>query len=257
MRPSDSIAGRDTNEERRTGWRRSMIVVAAGASLTGCVVSDSTPTATTLSAKDTYNQKAWPALNTCLGCHGSQPAIDWMAPGTQDGAYQTMFGFQPPVIDLDSPESSLVLTMGKHTGPAMLPADAATVLDWIQKERLERVTTTDTPVEIGPVTPPMGAVTNVDLGHGATLSFTATAFDGDLELDNVQIATTSAKIHVVHPLFVSRPLGKESVVDEVDRYDDVDINIPAATVQPLLSATFLDFAATDPITIHFLKLEAP
>ena len=234
-----------------------MIVVAAGASLTGCVVSDSQPPAS-LSAKDTYNQKAWPALNTCLGCHGSQPAIDWMAPGTQDGAYQTMFGFQPPVISLDSPESSLVLTMGKHTGPAMEPAAAATVLDWIAEGAARA---RDHHRHSGGSRPGIaadGRVTNVDLGHGATLHL-----HGDRvrqrprarqrrDLDDVREDSRRPPAVRVASARQGRP-----IVDEVDRYDDIDIDIPAASVQPLLSATFLDFAASDPITINFLALEAP
>jgi hypothetical protein len=255
MRPRDSIAGRDTSPGKPR--RRPVVIgVVAGASLAGCVVADPSTTQTTLSARDTYSQKAWPALGTCLGCHGSQPAIAWMAPGTPDEAYNTMFTFQPPVIDLDSPAASLMLTMGKHTGPAMEPATAATVLDWLTKERLERVSG-ETPVEVGPLTPQMGTMSNVDLGHGASLRFMPTAFDNDLEIDSVQIVTTSSALHVVHPLFVSRPLGKAAVVDEVDRYDDIDDVIPANTTQDLTPATFLDFVATDPLTIHFLKLEAP
>ena len=35
-----------------------------------------------------------------------------------------MFNFQPPVLDVDVPSASLLLTMGKHTGPA-LTAEAA------------------------------------------------------------------------------------------------------------------------------------
>jgi hypothetical protein len=191
-----------------------------------------------------------------VGCHGSQPAINFLAPGTPDGAYTTMFGFQPPVIDLDSPAASLVLTMGKHTGPAMNPQSAATILEWIQRERDERARPTDTPFVAGPVQPQLGASMTVDLGSGAHLAFTASAFDGTLELDQIQIATTTTALHVVHPLFVSRPAGGDAVVDLADHFDDIDVVIPAGMTQPLSPATFLSFAATDPITIHFRDLEA-
>jgi hypothetical protein len=244
MRSRDSIAGRDAKLVRA-------IVIASS---TGCVVpvsQDQPP-----SAHDIYVQQAWPALGQCVGCHGSQPAIDFLAPGTPDGAYATIFAFQPPVVDLDSPAASLVLTMGKHTGPAMAPQNAATILEWIQRERDERTHPTDTPFVAGPVQPQLGASTTVDLGHGAQLAFTASAFDGKLELDQIQIATTTSAMHVVHPLFVSRPTGSAAVVDLADHFDDIDVVIPAGTAQPLSSATFLSFAATDPITIHFLDLEA-
>src|SRR5262249_57658222 len=194
MRSCDSLAGRDP------GLARAIAVAIAGSA--GCVVSVS-PTSDSLSARDTYTQRAWPALGVCVGCHGSQPAIDFLAPATPDGAYATIFGFQPPVIDLDSPAASLVLTMGKHTGPALTAPAAAAILEWIQRERDERARPTATPFIAGPVQPQLGATTTVDLGHGATLTFAASAFDGKLELDRIQIATTQAALHVVHPLFVS------------------------------------------------------
>lgn len=251
MRPCDSIAGRDATQKFLL--RRTFTVLVAGASVTGCVVSDPLPPPT-LTARETFDQKAWPALNTCLGCHGSQPAIAWMAPGTPDPAYVSMFTFQPAVIDLDSPAASLMLTMGKHTGPAMDPQAAATVLDWLVKERSERIQANDSPL-FGPLKPTMNTPTTVDLGHGATLNFTASAFDNLLAIDNVSITTTTA-VHVVHPLFVSRPVGETAVVDDTDRYDDLDVVIAAGATQTLTPATFLDFVATDPITISFLTLEA-
>jgi len=251
MRPCDSIAGRDATQKFL--FRRTLAVLVAGASVTGCVVSDSPPPPT-LTARETFDQKAWSALGACVGCHGSQPAIAWMAPGTPDDAYNTMFTFQPAVIDLDSPAASLMLTMGKHTGPAMEAQASATVLDWLVKERAERVQAGDSPL-FGPVKPTMNAPTTVELGLGAKLTFTASAFDDLLALDGVSITATTA-VHVVHPLFVSRPVGKTAVVDGVDRYDDVDVVIPAGTTQTFSPATFLDFAAADPITISFLELEA-
>jgi len=193
----------------------------------------------------------------CVGCHGSQPAIDFLAPGTPDGAYATMFAFQPPVVDLDSPGSSLVLTMGKHTGPALEANESAAILDWLNKERDERTPPAGMPIVIGPVTLALDTQTTIDLGHGATLSFRATSFDGDLDLSAIQIATTSSPLHVTHPLFVSRPASGIAVVDNLDHFDDLDLELAARSTLPLTSATFLDFAATDPITIHFLELEAP
>ena len=244
MRSRDSIAGRDAK----------LVGAIIIASSTGCVVSVSQDQQ--LSARDMYTQQAWPALGQCVGCHGSQPAVAWLAPGTPDGAYTTIFSFQPPVVDLDSPAASLVLTMGKHTGPAMSPQSAATILEWIQRERDERTHPTDTPFIAGPVQPQLGASMTVDLGHGAHLAFTASAFDDKLELDQIQIATTTTALHVAHPLFVSRPASGDAVVDLSDHFDDIDVVIPAGMTQALPSATFLAFAATDPITIHFRDLEA-
>jgi hypothetical protein len=235
-----------------------MRVILASVVMVGCVGSDPTlpQPPTELSAHDTFVQKSWPALATCNGCHGTQPAIQWLAPGTADGAYVTVFAFQPPVVNLDSPESSLVLTMGKHTGPALPPDQAAIVLDWLQKERDERIAPVGEPIVVGPLTAQLDAVNAIDLGHGATMHFRAAAFDGHLDVAQVDISTTAA-LHVSHPLFVSRPRLAAPIVDEADHYDDIDAQLPTGATLPLVGATFLDFAASDPITIHFQALEAP
>jgi len=201
-------------------------------------------------------QKAWPAFGYCVGCHGSQPAIDFLAPGTAEGAYTTIFMFQPPVIDLESPAASLVLTMGKHTGPALQPQDAAAILAWIQAERDERSPDTGTPLVFGPMTVSLDAMNTIDLGHGASLQFHGGAFDSGLELTQMQIATTSTAVHVVHPLFVSRPTNGPAVLDELDHFGDIDANVDANKTLELTSTLFESFKPTDPITIHFRTLEA-
>lgn len=252
MRPRDQIAGRD---ESRRKQRRHWVV--ASILVTGCVGTDPSPPSTEpeLSARDTWTQKAWPALATCNGCHGTQPAITWLSPGKVDGAYATVFAFQPPVVSLDSPDSSLILTMGKHTGPVLEPAQAAAVLNWLDKERDERIQTGGDTIVLGPITPSLSSMTTVDLGHGATMTIKADAFEDHLEFTSISITATTP-IHVTHPLFVSRPHGAELIVDPADRYDDIDNDVTATKPLDLLGGAFLDFAATDPITIHFKALEA-
>jgi len=252
MRPRDSFAGRDGSRRKtRRRW------VVASFVLAGCVGTDPSPpqTGPELSARDTWTQKAWPALATCNGCHGSQPAITWLSPGTVDGAYATVFAFQPPVVSLDTPESSLILTMGKHTGPALQPEQATAVLAWLQKERDERVAPAGEPIVVGPITATLDTMNAVDLGHGATMHFKADAFDGHLDFSSIDIAATAA-IHVTHPLFVSRPHAADPIVDLADRYDDVDADVKAGETLHLTAGAFLDFSATDPFTIHFKALEA-
>src|SRR5688572_14417360 len=101
----------------RTMLQRSLCTVTC-AMVAGCLGEPTTTGTTILPAREQFAAKAWPTLVGCAGCHGKQPAIDFLAPGTVDGAYESLFDFQPPVIDLDVPVSSLLLTMGKHTGPA-------------------------------------------------------------------------------------------------------------------------------------------
>jgi hypothetical protein len=245
MRPSDVFAGREAS------------VVGACIALTACLAADPIPPpATQQSARDMFVQHAWPALGYCVGCHGSQPAIAFLAPGTAEGAYDTVFMFQPPVIDLESPAASLLLTMGKHTGPTLLPADAATILAWLDAERDER-SPVSTPLTFGPMTLALDAMNTVDLGHGATLAFHAGTFDSGLELTQLSLATTSSEVHAVHPLFVSRPTNGPAVVDALDRFDDVDLDLKPNQSATLTSSLFESFTPTDPITIHFRTLEVP
>jgi hypothetical protein len=252
MRPRDSFAGRDGSRRKtRRHWVVASFVVA------GCVGTDpsSPQTEPELSARDAWTQKAWPALATCNGCHGTQPAITWLSPGTVDGAYTTVFMFQPPVVSLDSPASSVILTMGKHTGPALQPDQAIAVLKWLETERDERITTPGEPIVVGPITASLDAMNDVDLGHGATMHIKADAFEGHLEFATITIQATTP-VHITHPLFVSRPHGADPIVDDADRYDDIDADLGAGETLSLTAGAFLDFSATDPFTIHFKALEA-
>ncbi|HEY0252006.1 MAG TPA: hypothetical protein VGC41_10790, partial [Kofleriaceae bacterium] len=112
------------------------------------------------------------------------------------------------------------------------------------------------PIVVGPQLATLNTMNTLDLGHGASLVFMADAFDGHLDFSSIAIKTTSA-LHVTHPLFVSRPKNADPIIDDVDHYDTIDDDIPANTTYPLTAATFLDFSASDPFTIHFIALEAP
>src|SRR4029077_5465037 len=101
--------------------RRAILVVVSG-----CVSSLPPPPA--LDGRTQFVDDVWPALGACTGCHAAQPAIDFLAPGAAgaqralvfrapgpaDGAYDTLFTFQPMVVDMKSPSASLLVTMGKH-----------------------------------------------------------------------------------------------------------------------------------------------
>jgi mono/diheme cytochrome c family protein len=253
MRPRDVLAGRDAGLAR---FRRAVPLVA-WASLSACDVTDPPPsTQPAISAHDEYTQHAWPALQYCVGCHGGQPAIDFLAPGEAEGAYETVFRFQPPVINLDSPGASLMLTMGKHTGPPLVPDNAAAILAWLQAERDERAPDGGTPIRIGPVALQLGTMNSIDLGNGAVLHVLPADFDGGLDLSQISITTGATKLHVVHPLFMSRPANAPAVVDEGDRFDGVDLTIDPNSSEPLDSTLFIGFAPTDPITVNFRTLEA-
>ena len=218
MRTSEAIA--------RHAWCAGVLIAA----LIGCA-SDPSPT---LSAQQLFATRAWPALGRCAGCHATQPTIAFLAPGTPTEAYATMFAFQPPIVDVASPASSLVLTMGQHTGPALLPGDADAILAWLDAEHAERVPDPGMAVTFGPIDLALDMVNVVDLGRGATL-------------------------HVVHPLFASHPSLGPPRIDTSDAFGDVDLDLAAGAAVALGggAAVLPGFDPGDPITIHFRTLEAP
>jgi hypothetical protein len=210
-------------------------------------------------AQGLFAARAWPALTRCAGCHATQPAIDFLAPGTVTGAYETLFAFQPPIVDVASPASSLVLTMGKHTGPALLPDESDAVLAWLEAEHTERAPDGIAAVGVGPVRLALDTVNVVDLGHGATLRFTPSAAAEGLALRGLTLAAGAGRLHVVHPLFGSRPPIGPARIDAADTFGDVELELAAGATELLGggSAAFPDFDPGDPILIHFRTLEAP
>lgn len=226
----------------------------ACAMVAGCL-DEAAPASVALTAREEFTAHAWNALAACAACHAKQPGLDFLAPGTEAGAYESLFAFQPPVIDLDVPGSSLLLTMGKHTGPAMSAAAAAPILEWLQAERDERVTETAGTVRIGPFMPAHGTPVMLDLGvGGATLTIVTEPSERGLYARRITL-TSGSGIRLTHPLFVSRPL--HPVLDESDRFDDLDLQLEAGKTVELGPAWFFSFDPVDYVAIHFATLEAP
>jgi hypothetical protein len=210
-----------------------------------------------LSARDAFVSQAWPALTGCAGCHGSQPAIDFLAPGTAEGAYETLFAFQPPVVDVEVPSASRLLTMGTHTGPELGREAAVEVLAWLQAERDERLGsggTTDPNLRVGPYMPQHGVATKFDLPNGGSLTVVTEASEGGLYFKRITLASGSG-LALRHPLFVQRPA--QPIVDEIDRFSDVDLALGAGETVELGPAWFLSFNTNEYLSIHFKTLEAP
>jgi len=243
--------------------------------MTGCLDEAAQTPVSTPTAREQFDSRAWNALAACAACHGKQPGIDFLAPGTASGAYESLFAFQPPVIDLDVPGSSLLLTMGKHTGPAMSNTAAAPVLEWLQAERDQRVTGTDGtwrpdgsqprrdgpprehrgPGGAGPSSPAPATPITLDLGvTGATLTIVTEASERGLYAKRITL-TSGTGIRLTHPLFVSRPL--HPILDESDRFGDLDLQLGAGKTVELGPAWFFSFDPADYVAIHFATLEAP
>jgi hypothetical protein len=247
MRPIDSIGRVDSLHDVRR-------LLVACVLLSGCL-DEAPPNPSSLTAQQRWTTQAWPALAACAGCHGSQPAIDFLAPNTSDGAYTTVFEFQPPVIDITAPGSSLLLTMGKHTGPALDPTSAGAVLGWLEAERDERVPDMGDSVRVGPFLPTLGVPSTIDLGvGGATLTMVAEPGEAGLYVSQLRLDAGSG-LRVAHPLFVSRP--PKPVLDEIDRFAGLDLQLAAGSVTELGPVWFLSFEPNDYMTIHFKTLEAP
>lgn len=233
---------------------------AALALLAACEVGEPPPP--TVAARALFDTSAWAALDRCAACHASQPGIDFLAPGTPEGAYAALFEYQPAVLDMDSPASSLLLGMGKHTGPEFLPADALDVLAWLEAEREERTTPPADPITVGPITLQLGTMNQVALPvDGALLRFLPEATAAGLSLTQLELRAGPRGLRAVHPVFASRAADglTDPVVDVADRYRDLELELPADGLERLGggAALFATFPATNPITIHFRKLEAP
>jgi hypothetical protein len=233
--------------------------LAACAALAGCVVGE--PPKPEVAARTLFDTQAWPALSRCGGCHASQPSIDFMAPGTPEGAYTAMFDYQPPVLDMESPSSSLLLGMGKHTGPELLPTEVDAILAWLEAEREERVVAPPDPVVVGPLTLQLGTMNQVALpAEGALLRFVpADTGSGTLSLTELVLQAGPRGLRAIHPLFATKPAAGHPILDTADRYRDVDLELAPNAAERLGggAALFTTFPSTDPLVIHFRKLEAP
>ena len=231
--------------------------IVVGVGLAACGVGNETggddlPLAEAARAK--FDTRAWPALAKCTGCHAAQPAIDFLAPGTAEGAYTTLFAFQPSVLDVGSPASSLLVSMGKHTGAAFLPTEAAAVLEWLLAERAARVTPAGEPTYVGP----LGAGdATLALPTSGTLQLVGTPFPGGVSYSDISITAGATALRVMHPVFVSHPPDADPIVDELDRFAELDLDVAPGKTETLGGAVFPMFAPEHPLTIHFRMLEAP
>jgi hypothetical protein len=159
------------------------------------------------------------------------------------------------VIDVGAPASSLLLTMGKHTGPALGADAAALVLAWLEAERDERVPELGTAVRVGPFLPTLGEPMTLELGvAGATITLMPELGEAGLYMSKLTLNAGDG-LRAKHPLFVSRP--PKPVLDEIDRYADLDMVLAATAELELGPAAFLSFDPNEYLSIHFKTLEAP
>jgi hypothetical protein len=233
---------------------RTGMLAAAMLAVGGCALDE-----TAADAREVFVTRAWPALASCVGCHNNQPGLEFLAPGTPD-AYDTLFAHQPPVLDLESPPSSLLVSMGKHTGPALTPERTAAVLEWLDAERAARVAPEPPAITLGPATVVLGVVNTIDLAPagvpGAVLRFVPGVLgESGMTLENIELSTGATAVHIAHPLFVSHPAQRDPIPDPLDRFSYLDEVVEPSTTLELGAAVFLGFAPTDPLAIHVRTLE--
>jgi hypothetical protein len=232
----------------RTGILAAMLAVG------GCALDE-----TAADAREVFVARAWPALGGCVPCHNSQPGIDFLAT-TPDVAYETLFTYQPPVLDLASPPSSLLVSMGKHTGPALGQTQANAVLVWLDAERGSRLGDEPPVIAIGPTELVLGVMNTIDLADagapGAALRFVPGSLgESGITVEHIELVTGAAAIHLAHPLFVSAPVQHDPIPDPLDRFAYVDEVVDAWSTFELGAAVFVGFVPTDPLAIHVRALE--
>jgi hypothetical protein len=195
---------------------------------------------------------------TCGGpCHveGKGGAPAWLAP---PDAYASAVVY--PGIVAANPESSILLTKGRHEGPDLVDPLRTRVQQWLQAEaqfaKNQALPTTD-PFAIKPGTNAID-ISKAGTGMaGAKLTFQAQAAGSVLTLSNMQVlAPPAVGVHVVAPIFVVIPAhGAEEPDQSFSNEDETIAAGQSATLQPgMLILT--DWAADATMRIEFTKLEA-
>jgi hypothetical protein len=266
---------------RHLGMVRLSALAVAAMALVGCsglIDSDGgeedTLTPEEVAARKLYTDKAKSHLdNYCGSCHsGGMPMIDFLLGTNAEEQRTKMLGFDPPVLNLEAPTSSRLLTKGAHSGPALTAQQSSDILQWITAEREAAGAggTLDTGLETAAFTPvlctagnpgdPTCPITYVDISNlvegwaGAKIKFVAKPLSQDLYVTNLAVEGGPEGVYLEHPLFVSWPLQGDPIPDTLDRFFNIKLNMmPGAMPQQLLGGTaaFINFSPTNQLTIHF------
>lgn len=257
------------------------LALALGAGCTGLISAGggaNTGTPEEQAAKTAFIEKALPVLNAnCVACHnGSQSGIDFLKGDSDLGIRDTVIAFDPPVVNFDAPQSSRILTKGAHNGPALLADQASALLEWLNAEKAAlpdpgSTGTTLTTAKFIPVyctggdpgtaTCPINTVDLSPLGvAGATITFTAQPVSSGLYLNRLTVNGAAAGVYIEHPLFASYLADGTTVVDTIDRFYAVKLDLMPTTSSTLAGgqAGFQGFGASssDMMSISFKALTA-
>ncbi len=195
----------------------------------------------------------------CAGCHNQEGAAGpaFLKPIMYDTLTAT------PGMVTATPSESLLVTKGKHEGPAFTTGQAAIVLQWLTVEAAKLPPDMGSSVTTQPMPLKMGA-NKVDLGAlapgltGDSLTFDLSLIGSTLELSNITVDASGAHgVHVAHPLFIVVSGGKQEP-DPVDSFASLDLKVAQGNMTALGPGTlFLDgVGALDQLAIAFHTLEA-
>lgn len=233
-------------------------------------------------AQEKWRTSARPVLQTnCAGCHnGSRANVDFLAGAQDTQVRDRLMTYTPPVVNLEAPGSSRILTKGLHEGPEFTSESLSSVLQWLQAEKTAQDSDPVTappklvtaPLAVTFCTVPPGNPTPCPINHiplemlpdigpmlpGAEISFSAFALDTAIYVTNLKITGGTAGVNFEHPLFVSKPAMGDSVPDKIDRYFDVKINEKAGGTDSIGggAASFEGFLKDSMLEVHFKIVQA-
>jgi hypothetical protein len=236
------------------GCRSGMISVRAMGD--GGTPPPTTDASTGPSAADVFETRVEPMLGArCGACHGAdRTGPDFLRPNPD---VRTTILSYPAIVDLDSPDSSRLLTKGEHSGPALSGGEQDIVRDWIELEAAEG--TMVDPMEREIATTPVALHEGFNalpldvLGlPGTTLHFVAARVGDGMFLDSVTIAAGPTGARLEHPVFVSWIEGAP-IADPVDRFAGVEIAVDPNTSRPFDTGTVVltTFPEDALLSVHF------
>jgi hypothetical protein len=233
-------------------------------------------------ARVKWENEAYPVLrDTCVACHGgSRPMIDFLTGTTATEVHDRVMAYDPPVVNLDAVASSRLLTKGQHDGPALINDQPTALLDWLQAERDAQqagsgsgsgsaaLEVTPFNVQICTGGQPDNAngtcptnhidISMIAMAPNVEISFIAQALGSGLYLTDLKLTGGAMGAYIEHPLFVSHPASGDPVPDQIDRYFNLKMNLMPSTNDQIAGGTaaFVNFVATDKISIHFKAVSA-
>jgi len=114
---------------------------------------------------------------------------------------------------------------------------------------------------------PINTIT-LDNDHlvGASISFVAQAYGSDLYISDLYLKASVDGVYLDHPLFVSWPPAGSEIVDNLDRFSAIKLNLAATTTPAICpgpscdhigagAAIFVGFASANKLSITFKVLE--